>query len=131
MAVICIRMYVASSGLGEISKIWRPLCSRCVSLRMLSSLNTFLRTGYLFLLIPNLPSSSPPCLGCESVILLQSFISWHQIQFITFIPLVLILVFLLRNAFIIFATAELTVVVCGQSTAPFLIVFFVAHCIGS
>jgi hypothetical protein len=131
MAVITSRMYVVSSGLKEISIIWRPLCSHCVSLHMLSSLNTFLQMGYLFLLIPNLPPSSPPCLGCGSIILLQSSISWHKIQFITFILLVLILVLLLQNAFVVFATAESTVVVCRQSTAPFLIVYLVAHCIGS
>ncbi len=43
MAVTIIRMYVASSGLGKISIIWRPLFSRCVSLWMLSTLNTFER----------------------------------------------------------------------------------------
>jgi hypothetical protein len=127
MAIIISRMYVALLGLGEITIIWRPLCSCCVSLRMLSSLNTFLRTGYLFLFTPNLPPSSPPCLGCGSVILLQSSISWHLIQFITFIPLIVIHALLLRTAFIIFATAESTVVVCGQSTGPFLIVFMLAH----
>jgi hypothetical protein len=128
MAVIISRIYVASSGLGEISIIWRRLCSRCVSLRMLSTLNTFLRTGYLFLLIPNLPPSSPPGTGCGSIILLRSSISWRRIQFIMFIPLVLILVLLLQNAFVIFATAESIFVVCGQNTTPFLIVSLVAHC---
>ncbi len=131
MAVIISRMYVASSGLGEISIIWRPLCSRCVSLRMLSTLNTFLWTDYSFLLIPNLPLSSPPRLECGSIILLQSSISWHCIQFFTLILLVLILVLLLQNAFATFTTAESNFVICSQSTAPFLIVFLVAHCIGS
>ncbi len=45
MAVIISRMYVALLGLGDISIIWRPLCSHCVSLRMLSSLNTFFAYG--------------------------------------------------------------------------------------
>jgi hypothetical protein len=43
------------------------------------TLNTFKRTGYSFLHIPNLPPSSPPCLGCGIVILLRSSISWHCI----------------------------------------------------
>jgi hypothetical protein len=131
MAVIISRMYVASSRLGEISIIWRPLCSHCISLWILSTLNMFLQTGYLFLLIPNLPPSSPPCLGCGSIILWLLSISWHWIQLIWFIPLVLILALLLQHAFVIFATAESTVVVCGQSTAPFLILILVDHCIGS
>ncbi len=95
MAVTISRMYVALLGLGKISIIWRPHLSCCVSLWMLSTLNTFKRTGYSFLLIPNLPPSSPPCLGCGSIILLQFSISWHCI----------ILILLLRIAFVIFATA--------------------------
>ena len=67
MAVIISRMYVALSGLEEISIIWRPLCSHCVSLRMLSTLNMFLRTGYSFLLLPNLPLSSPLVWGVEAL----------------------------------------------------------------
>ncbi len=121
MAVTISRMYVASAGLGKTSIIWRPLFSRCVSLQMLSTLNTFKRTGIPFLLIPNLPPSSPPRLGCGSVILLWSSISWHRI----------ILVLLLRNAFVIFATAESTFVVCGRITAPFVTVPLVTHRIGS
>ncbi len=113
MAVTISIMYVASSGLGKFSIIWRPLFSRCVSLRMLSTLNMFNRTGIPFLLIPNLPLSSPPYLGCGIVILLQSSISWHCI----------ILVYLLQITFIIFTTAKSAFVVCGQSTAPFVIVF--------
>jgi hypothetical protein len=53
--------------------------------------------------------------------LLQLSISWCCI----------ILVYLLRIAFVIFTTAESTFVVCGQSTAPFVIVFLVAHRKGS
>ncbi len=121
MAVTISIMYVALSGLGKISIIWRPLFSHCVSLQMLSSLNAFKRTGIPFLLIPNLPPSSPPCLGCGIVMFLQSSISWHHI----------ILVCLLQNAFVMFTTAELTFIVCGQSTAPLVIVILVAHCIGS
>jgi hypothetical protein len=121
MAFTISIMYVASLGLRKISIIWRPLFSRCVSLQILSTLNTFNWTGIPFLLIPNLPSSSPPCLGCGIVILLQSSISWHCN----------ILVYLLQIAFVIFATAESTFVICSQSTAPFIIVFLVAHCIGS
>ncbi len=52
MAVIISRMYVASSGLGEISIIWRLLCSCCVSLRMLSTLNTFFVDGLFVPLHP-------------------------------------------------------------------------------
>ncbi len=84
-------------------------------------LNTFNRMGIPFLLIPNLPPFSPPRLGCGIVILLQLPISWRCI----------ILVYLLQIVFVIFTTAESTFVVCGQSTAPFVIVFLVAHCIGS
>jgi hypothetical protein len=120
MAVTISIMYVASSGLRKISIIWRPLFSRCVFLRMLSSLNTFKRMGIPFLLIPHLPPFSPCRLGCGIVILLQSFIFWRHI----------ILVYLVRNAFVIFATAESTFVVCGQSTAPFVVVILVAHRIG-
>jgi hypothetical protein len=116
MAVIVSRMYAALSGLREISIKRRPLFSRCVSLRMFSTLNTFLRTGYWFLLIPNLPLSSLPRWGCGSIILLRSSMAWRRIQFITFIPLIFILVLLLQNAFDIFSTAELTFVVCIQST---------------
>ncbi len=108
-------------GTRENSIIWRPLFSHCVSLWMLSTLNTFNRTGIPLLLIPNLPPSSPPRLGCGSVILLQLSISWHCI----------FLVYLLQNVFIIFATTESTFVICSQSTAPFVIIFLVAHCIGS
>ena len=121
MAVTISIMYVALSGLGKISVIWRPLFSHCVSLQMLSSLNTFKYMGIPVLLIPHLPPSSPPCLGCGIVILLQSSISWCHI----------ILVYLLWIIFVIFAAAESTFVVCSQSTAPFVIVFLVAHCIGS
>ncbi len=131
IAVIISRTYVASLGLREISILWRPLCSHCVSLQMLSTPNTCLQKGYSVLLIPNLPPSSPPRPGCESVILLRSSISWRCIQFITFIPLVLILLLLLRNTFVIFATAVLIFVICGLSTAPFLIISLVAHCIRS
>jgi hypothetical protein len=121
MAVTISIMYVASSGPRKISIIWRPLFSHCVSLRMLSTLNTFNRTSIPFLLIPNLPPSSPPRLRCGIVILLQLSTSWHHI----------ILVYLLQIVFVILATAELTFVVCGQKTAQFVIVFLVAHCIGS
>ncbi len=121
MAITISIMYVASSGLGKISIIWRPLFSCCVSLWILSSLNTFKRMGIPFLLISHLHPSSPPCQGCGIVILLQSSIFWHRI----------ILVYLVRNAFVIFATAELTFIVCGQSTAPFIVVILVAHHIGS
>ncbi len=121
MAVTISIMYVASSGLGKNSIIWRPLISCCVSLRMLSSLNRFKRTGIPVLLIPHLPPSSSPCLGCGIIMLLQLFISWHCI----------IIVYLVRNAFVIFDTAESTFVVCGWSTAPFVAVILVAHCIGS
>ncbi len=122
MAVTISIMYVASSGLGQKkSIIGRPLFSRCVSLRMLSSLNTFKRMGIPFVLIPHLPPSSPPSLGCGIVILLQSFIFWRRI----------ILVYLVQNAFVIFATAESTFVICSQSRAPFVVVILVAHCIGS
>jgi hypothetical protein len=131
MAVIISRMYVVLSGLGEISIIWRPLCSRCVALWTLSTLNTFLRTGYFFLLIPNLPPYSPPRPGCGGVILLGSSISWRCTLFITFIPLVLILILFLQNAFVLLATAKLIFVVCGQSTALFLIISLVTHCISS
>ncbi len=121
MAVIISRIYVALSGLGEISIIWRPLFGHCVSLLMLSTLNTFKRTGYLFFLIPTLSPSSSPRLGCGTNILLQSSISWHHI----------ILVLLLRNMFLIFTTAESNFVVGCQSTAPFVIVSLGAHCIWS
>jgi hypothetical protein len=121
MAVTISIMYVALLGLGKIYIIWRLLFSRCVSLWMLNTLNTFNQTGIPFLLIPNLPPSSPPCLGCGIIILLWSSISWRCI----------ILIYLLRIAFVISATAESTIVICGQSTAPFIIVFLVAHCIGS
>ncbi len=103
MAVTISIMYVALSGLGKISVIWRPLFSHCVSLQMLSSLNTFKWTGILVLLIPHLPPSSPPYLGCGILILLQSSISWHCI----------ILVYLVCNACVIFDTAESNFVVCG------------------
>ncbi len=103
MAVTISIMYVASSGLGKISIIWRPLFSNCVSLQMLGSLDTFKQTGIPVLLIPHLPPSRPHCLGCGSVILLQLSISWHCI----------ILVYLVRNALITFDTAESTFVVCG------------------
>ncbi len=121
MAVTISIMYVVSLGLGKISIIWRPLFSRCVSLQMLSSLNTFKWTGIPVLIIPHLPPSSPPHLRCGIVILLQLSISWHCI----------ILVCLVHNAFVIFDTAELTFVVCGWNTAPFVVVILVAHCIGS
>jgi hypothetical protein len=121
MAVTISIRYVVSLGLGKISIIWRPLFSHCVSLRMLSTLNTFNRTGIPFLLIPHLPPSSPPHLGCGIIILLRSSIFWHCI----------ILVYLVQNAFLIFATAESPSVVCGQSTAPFVVVILVANCIGS
>ncbi len=98
MAVTISIMYVASFGLGKISIKWRPLISHCVSLRMLSSLNTFKQTGNPGVLIPHLPPSSPPRLGCGIVILLQSSISWHHI----------ILVYLVHNGFVIFDTAEST-----------------------
>jgi hypothetical protein len=101
MAVTISIMYVALSGLGEISIIWRPLFS--VSLQMLSSLNMFKWTGIPVLLIPHLPPSSPPCLGCGIVILLRLSISWHRI----------ILVYIVCNAFVIFDTAESTFVICG------------------
>ncbi len=96
MALTISIMYVALSGLRKISIIWRPLFIRCLFLRMISTLNMFKQTGIPFLLIPNLPPSSPPCLGCEGVILLRSSISWHCI----------ILVYLLQIAFVIFTTAE-------------------------
>ncbi len=103
MAVTISIMYVALLGLQKISIIWRPFISRCISLRMLSSLNTFKRTGIPVLLIPHLPpSTSPPRLGCGIVILLQSSINWHRI----------ILVYLARNAFVIFNTTESTFVIC-------------------
>ncbi len=60
MAVTISIMYVALLRLRKISVIWRPLFSGCVSLQMLSTLNTFNRMGILFLLIPNLPPPSPP-----------------------------------------------------------------------
>ncbi len=41
MAVTINIMYDALLGLGKISIIWRPLFSHCVSLQMLSTLNTF------------------------------------------------------------------------------------------
>ena len=91
MAVTISIMYVASLRLGKFSIIRRPLFSRCVSLWMLSSLNTFKGTGILILLIPHLHPSSPPHLGCGIDILLQSSISWHCI----------ILVYLVHNAFVI------------------------------
>jgi hypothetical protein len=111
MAVTISIMYVVSLGPGKISIIWRPLFRGCVSLRMLSILNTFNQMGILFLLIPNLPPCSPPCLGCGIITLLQLSISWHCI----------ICVYLLQIAFVIFATAELTFVVCSQSTARAII----------
>ncbi len=46
MAVTISIMYVALLGLGKISIIWRPLFSRCVSLRMLSTLNTLSRRAF-------------------------------------------------------------------------------------
>ncbi len=121
MAVTISIMYVASLGLGKISIIWRPLFSHCVSLRMLNSLNMFKRNGIPFVLIPHLPPSSPPCLGCGIIILLRLSIFWCCI----------ILVYLVQNAFVIFATAESIFVACGQSTAPFVIAILVAHHIGS
>ncbi len=121
MAVTISIMYVASLRLGKFSIIRRPLFSRCVSLWMLSSLNTFKGTGILVLLIPHLHPSSPPHLGCGIDILLQSSISWHCT----------ILVYFVRNTCVIFNTAESTFVVCGWSTAPFVAVILVAHCIGS
>jgi hypothetical protein len=75
MAVTISIIYVALSGLGKNSIIWRPLFSHCVSLCMLSTLNMFNRTGIPFVFIPNLPPSSPPRLGCGIVILLQPSIS--------------------------------------------------------
>ncbi len=73
--------------------LWSPLFSRCVSLWMLSTLNMSNWTSIPFLLILNLPPSSPPRLGCEIVILLWSSISWwHWIIF----------VYLLQITFVIF-----------------------------
>ncbi len=79
MGVTISIIYVTLSGLGKISIIWRPLFSRFDSLWMLSTLNTFKWMGIPFLLIVNLPPSSPPRLGCGIVILLQLSISWHHI----------------------------------------------------
>ncbi len=45
MAVTISITYVALSRLRKISIMWRPSFSRCVSLRMLSTLNTFKWTG--------------------------------------------------------------------------------------
>ncbi len=110
MGITISIMYVASLGLGKISIIWRSFFSGCDSLRMLSTLNMFKQMCIPFLLIPNLPPSSPPHLGCGSVISLQSPISWHCIT----------LVHHLWSAFVIFTTAESTFVVYGQSTALFV-----------
>ncbi len=120
MAITISIKSVALLGLEKFSIIWRPLFSCCVSLRMLSSLNTFNWMGIPFLLIPNLPPSSPPCLGSGIVTLLQSSISWLYCP-----P---------------FPLSKCVCHVCHRwidfwclrsKSAPFVIVLLVAHCIGS
>jgi hypothetical protein len=109
MAVTISIKYVASSGLGKISITWGPLFSHCVSLRMLSSLNMFNWMGILFLLIPNL--LVPLTWGVESIYIVA--IVHLLASYYPRLPPPMV--------FVIFATAESTFVICGRSTAPFVI----------